>query len=105
MHERIRGMQGPLLPKFPLNPRKGSCLGRNVYKYLHISNLVFGIEKPEFENHQAPPRFSHILGLTGGVLLIFGATAFKEVDALRLRSFLHWNKQTAFEPLNIYLET
>jgi len=60
---------------------------------------------PKYKKLFLAERLPHILGGTGVVLRLFGATVYKRVDALREQSFLNWDKQVAFEPLNVYLET
>jgi hypothetical protein len=60
---------------------------------------------PEYENLFLAERLPHILGTTGVVLLLFGVTVYKKVEALRHQSNLAWDEQVAFEHLNVYLET
>ena len=60
---------------------------------------------PEYENLFLAERLPHILGWTGVVLLLFGATAYEKADALRKRSCLDWDEQMALEHLDVYLET
>jgi hypothetical protein len=45
-----------------------------------------------------------MLGITGVMLLLFDAVAFKKADALRGQSS-RWDEQIAFDHLNVYLET
>jgi len=59
---------------------------------------------PEYKNLFLAQRLSQILGITGVVLLLFGAVAFKKADALRGQSS-SWDEQIAFGHLNVYLET